>query len=473
MEDEGPQPGGYQRQADPLGPFDPKKPPPGYHEGKGANRVDGLAQDLVPDQLAVTNGTHVLKVAGSFGVQDVSDCPMARRLLLALLTLALLAQGALATAREEGQPEPDELYRQGLSVISPEATFDRRSIIGSKVFFSSLVPHNENPVTVAFTGDTLIHQTVSAAARRDGSPFDFRPMFAPVRHLIGRADLAICHLEVPLSPTSSDLSGFPLFNAPAEVADALAWAGFDGCSTASNHSYDQGTQGVMGTLQVLEDAGIQQAGMVDRITEWWSPTLYRVGGLSIGHVSATYWLNGLRLPSDREWLVQLLDVDEMLAVAGRAKTLGADLVVVSMHCCTEYRRSPTPQQVELSHRLISSPDVDLVVTHHSHVVGPVEQVGQEFVLHGLGNFLSGQVQSASLRIGIIAMAKAVYEAGEWRFESIEVIPTQVTPASYRIEVLDGDAAQRTLASLNEMGAETSLAPTQPPVMSPAQKRMLE
>lgn len=398
---------------------------------------------------------------------------MVRRVVLALLILSLLTQGSSATARESERQIPADDSLDSSSVVVHDTLIDRRSIIGSKMFYRALSPGTPSSVTIAFTGDTLIHQSVSAAARRNGSPFDFKPMFAPVRHVIGRADLAICHLEVPLSPTSSDLSSYPLFNAPAEVAEALAWAGFDGCSTASNHSYDQGTSGVIGTLEVLEAAGIDQAGMVERITGWWSPTLYRLGDLTVGHVSATYWLNGLRLPPDRPWLVQLLDIDEILAVAGRARDQGADLVVVSLHCCTEYRSDPTPQQVELSHRLISSPDVDLVVTHHSHVVGPVERVGEEFVLHGLGNFVSGQIQSASLRNGVIALANATHERGEWRFESIEVVPTQVERATYRVHVASGDAAQRTMASLAEMGVEVGLAPVQPKIMTETQRRLLE
>ncbi len=396
-----------------------------------------------------------------------------RRILLALLTLSLLAQGGSAGARESELEASSESISDSLSATLRDPPIDRRSIIGSKLFYRALTRQDTDTVEIAFTGDTLIHNTVSTAARRNGPPFDFRPMFAPVRHVIGSADLAICHLEVPLSPTSSDLSSYPLFNAPAEVADALAWAGFDSCSTASNHSYDQGVSGVMGTLDVLADAGIEQAGMTGRITDWWQPTLHRVGDLTVGHVSGTYWLNGLRLPADRDWLVQLLDAEELLAVARRAKTQGADLVVVSMHCCTEYRRTPTPAQLELSHRLITSPDVDLVVTHHSHLVGPVEQVGGEFVLHGLGNFLSGQIQSPSLREGVIALAKAVRVGATWRFDEINAIPTTVTKGTYRIGVAEGESAERVLASLKEMGADVGLAITEPRTLTEEEAKLLE
>ena len=391
-----------------------------------------------------------------------------RTLIAILSAVALLAQPAVAQKHEVSASTTALASEESRDLTS----IDRRSIIGARSFSEALYPTTGSQLRIAFTGDTLIHNTVMSAARTHAG-FDFRPMFTSVRHLIGGADLAICHLEVPLSPTSSDLSSYPLFNGPAELAEALVWAGYDGCSTASNHSYDRGVDGVLGTIEVLDGAGLSQAGMSDRISGWWQPTYYEVGDLTIGHVSATYWLNGLSLPTDGEWLVQLLDVDQVQAIARRARAGGADLVVVSMHCCTEYRRSPTAWQTELSHRLIESPEVDLVVTHHSHVVGPVERVGDEFILHGLGNFISGQIQSPSLQDGVIAYANAVESEGRWRFESIEVVPTRVVRGSYRVELADGASFERTMAAVNEMGAGVQPASAEPPLLSVSQLRLLE
>lgn len=306
-------------------------------------------------------------------------------------------------------------------------------------------------VVLAFTGDTVIHLPVSAAAARNGDPYDFSPMFSPVSHLLSRADLAVCHLETPLDPTALP-SGYPLFNAPTEFATALAGAGYDGCSTASNHSFDRGVGGVLGTLDALDAAGLKRTGSF-RVPEGSRFALYEAGGLTIGHVSGTYWLNGLRLPSDMPWLVQLLDTREMIGAAAMAKNAGADLVVASVHCCTEYVSQPTPGQVDIAHQLIGSAYVDLVVTHHSHVVGPVERVGDEFVLHGLGNFLSAQRQFPALQDGVIAMVEAVEGPGGWRFESVSAVPTLVSRYSYRIVPAEEGSPSfaRTMGTLNSMG----------------------
>lgn len=290
---------------------------------------------------------------------------------------------------------------------------------------------NDAGLTIAFTGDMLPHLTVSARARTvDG--YDFRPMLTRLKPLLSAADLAICHLEAPLSPTSRDLSGYPLFSAPWELAEAMAYAGYDGCSTASNHSYDRGAQGVRDTITILENAGLRQSGMAAEPEEGWAPTYYEVGEVTIAHISATYWLNGLRLPADQPWLVQALDTDQVLAIAAGAKRSGADLVIVSVHCCVEYLTEPTATQREMNRDLIRSPDVDLVVGHHSHVVGPVEMLDGKYVLHGLGNFLTAQ-RTGSTADGVVALVHVGNSNGDtWQVDDVEVVATWVTPGTYRI-----------------------------------------
>lgn len=363
-----------------------------------------------------------------------------------LVALALIPVTALAS---------DDMDVSQTSAGSAIATEDKGvlSVDAARLRFLAAMNETGEEVTVAFTGDTLTHLRVNAAARTPGGRYDFSQLFTDVRHVISQADLSICHLEVPLSPTSRNLSAYPIFNGPREVADGLAYAGFDGCSTASNHSYDRGVDGVIGTLDVLDEAGLVHAGMAPSALQADAPVLYRTGDLTLGHVSGTYWLNGFRMPEDKSWLVQLLDADELIRSARTAKEAGADLVVVSMHCCTEYVDHPTPQQLELSHRLIKSPFVDLVVTHHSHWVGPVEEVDGEFILHGLGNFLSGQTHTARTADGVIALVKATQHSGEWRFTSVGAVPTYVERGTFRVRVAEpgSPSFERTMGTFNAMG----------------------
>ena len=249
--------------------------------------------------------------------------------------------------------------------------------------------------TMAFTGDLLPHSGVQNAAaawakEAGAEGWDFRPMFDEVRPVISLADLAICHLETPISYNDSNLGGYPRFNAPRALVEGAIDAGYDGCSTASNHSYDQSASGVVGTLDAMDEMGMPFAGMARSEEEDLAPVLYEVNGITVAHISATYGLNGFVMPADRKYLVDVIDAEEIIAEAGIAKAAGAEFVVVSLHWGNEYRHEPTVWQNERLAEILPSEEVDLIVGHHAHVVQPVDKVGDEWVVFGLGNFVSNQ-----------------------------------------------------------------------------------
>ncbi|MGH8911375.1 MAG: CapA family protein, partial [Acidimicrobiia bacterium] len=298
------------------------------------------------------------------------------------------------------------------------------------------LPLNQPPprpsITLGFSGDIIIHGPVWRRAANYGSPYDFSPMFRPVQSIVESVDLAVCHLEVPLSSTNKGISSYPTFNAPRQVADAVSGAGYDGCSTASNHSYDRGVAGIESTLEVLADAGLAQAGMAATEETAAQATVYQAGDHTVAHLSATYWLNGFRLPADKPWLVQLIDVPHLLAQAEAARNDGADVVVVSVHCCVEYQITPTAYQRDVARTLIASPDVDLVIGHHAHVVQPVEEVDGEYIVYGLGNFLSSQRSRPTTQDGVIVTLEFAPRGDAWVARGVTAHPTWVEPSSYRI-----------------------------------------
>ena len=289
--------------------------------------------------------------------------------------------------------------------------------------------------TIAASGDILVHSTVAARAAEygDGS-FDFRPMFEPVRTVISEADLAVCHMETPLSPTNEGLASYPIFNAPREVAGAAAFAGFDACSTASNHSYDRQLEGVSGTLEVLEEAGLAHAGTARSPAERNRSTLLEVKGFIVGLLSYSYQLNSTAVPAE-PWSVNIIDERRILADARKAKRRGAEFVIVSLQWGVEYQRAPTPEQRGLARRLLRSPAVDLILGHHAHVVQPIGRVGKEYVIFGMGNFLSNQSDDCCLpetQDGVIVRIEVAEKRKGLRVTGLGYTPTWVDIGSYRI-----------------------------------------
>ena len=317
---------------------------------------------------------------------------------------------------------------------------------------------------MAFTGDVLVHTSVWAQAAVYADPgerFDFRPMFAPLRTLLTVADIAICHLETPVSPNDANLSSFPVFNVPHEIVDAIAWAGYDGCSTASNHSLDQGLAGVRATIDALDDAGLRHTGTASNARASRRVTLYHVGKARIAHLSYSFSFNG-RTPVFG-WEANRLEVSRILADARAARQAGSDLTVVSLHWGAEYQHAPTPGQRWIADRLTESGLVDLIVGHHAHVVQPIGRSNGIPVVYGMGNQLSGQRASylgtPSVEDGVIVWAEVELEHGRYRVARVLVTPTWVAPSTYRILPAQATANEPSVSGWFETALRASFART--------------
>jgi poly-gamma-glutamate capsule biosynthesis protein CapA/YwtB (metallophosphatase superfamily) len=354
----------------------------------------------------------------------------ARRRLTRLLSAVALAPLVVTVAAGATAVRVHEA-----SVVANASPF-HRSVLPPAGAHVRRPPAEPRRITIAFTGDILIHRGVWERAAADATgdaPFDFRPMFRAVRPILSKADLAICHLETPLSADDTDLSSYPVFATPHEVADAIAWAGYDGCSTASNHSIDDGATGVDATLRWLDRAGLRHAGTARNPQEANRITTYRVDGMRVAHLSYAFGFNGFTL--DTAWRANRIVVPRILADAHRARRSGADLIVVSLHWGTEYRHDPIDWQQTVARTLTRSPDIDLIVGHHAHVVQPVTRVNGKWVVYGLGNFLSGMTDSLgtpAVEDGEIVLATVERLGKHWKVTGISFVPTWVEVDTWRV-----------------------------------------
>jgi poly-gamma-glutamate synthesis protein (capsule biosynthesis protein) len=325
---------------------------------------------------------------------------------------------------------------------------------------ASSSPPPPDSFTLVATGDVLIHQDLdlTAGAQRPDGSYDFSGVLAPVARLIGDADLAICHLETPVAPAGGPYRGYPSFAVQPEIVDALAGVGYDLCSTASNHSLDDGIDGLARTLDALDAAGIAHTGTYRTQADALEPTLVEVGGVTVGHVAGTFGLNGVSLPAGREWAVDIdavPDVDGMLAAAARARAAGAEVVVASLHCCLEYDHDPTDAQVAAVRTLLASPDVDLVVGHHAHVVQPFEQIDGKWVAYGLGNFVAQMAREGDPYDEVAARFTFTRGPdGRFAVSKAEAVPLHLDVLDGRAQVVpaDAEAFQRVAAALDRRGA---------------------
>jgi poly-gamma-glutamate synthesis protein (capsule biosynthesis protein) len=337
--------------------------------------------------------------------------------------------------------------------------------------------------TLAATGDFLMHEPVTqrAQALAGGQGYDFRPLLANIKPLVSAADLAICHMETPLSRDDKRISYYPSFVAPNEIAPAAAWAGYKTCTTASNHTLDQGSAGVTATLDVMDAAHLQHVGTARAPTEpsW---QMYDVRGIRVAHLDYTYGLNGIPVPKDKPWIVNLINPARILADAHAARQAGAQFVMVAMHWGAEYQSAATAEQRSLARTLLASPDIDFVYGCHVHVVQPIEQIGTKYVVYGLGNFLAKHApccDTPQTRDGMVLQVTVTEQAGAFVVTRVAYTPTYVDPQTMTVlpipETLHGgavdpalrqallDSFQRTVDRVDLLGADrVGIQPDQRP-----------
>ncbi|MEU9175303.1 CapA family protein [Streptomyces sp. NPDC048550] len=292
--------------------------------------------------------------------------------------------------------------------------------------------------TLVATGDVLPHDSVikRAAADADGDGHDFRPMFSLVKPVVSAADLAICHMETVYGEDGGPFTGYPAFQSPPEVADGLKDAGYDGCSTASNHTLDAGAEGLKRTLDKFDKAGLKHAGSARTAAEAATPTLYTAGSAKVAHLAYTYDTNGYPLPEGQPWAVNLMEKDKIIADARAARKAGADVVLVSVHWGTEWQTEPDEKQLALGKALTASqtggrPDIDMILGTHAHIPQAYEKVNGTWIIYGMGDQVAGEMFNYSgardMRgnygsIGRFTFAPPTAAGRRWQVTKAEFVP---------------------------------------------------
>ena len=261
--------------------------------------------------------------------------------------------------------------------------------------------------TIGYAGDVLTHMPVMDDTAGGGG--DIEPLIAAARPWSEGVDLALCGMEVPVAPDGVP-SGYPMFGSTTAVVDALSRSGWDGCATASNHSWDRGFDGVVTTADALRADSMGYSGTNRTQAEAAAPyQLYELtrGGMTVtvAQLSTTYGLNGFS--ADPDWAVNLNDVAWVDAQARAAREAGADVVVLHAQIGEEYSPDPVPAQTEFAQAVAQTGQVDVLFGAHPHVPETNELLpggpgGRGmWVSYSAGNFISNQSEDlGTILVGI-------------------------------------------------------------------------
>jgi sugar phosphate isomerase/epimerase len=350
-----------------------------------------------------------------------------RAVLVAALVAALVALAGCGAAKHDRSRSSEPASR---NVAAPLLSSQSSSATPPTVAPTATNP-SARTVTVLGSGDVLIHPPLWQQAAADAKAahetgYDFGSIYSSIAPDTSSADLATCELETPLAPPGGPFAGWPNFNAPPQVLTALKKIGYDSCTTASNHSLDQGFSGVKRTLDEVDQAGLQHTGSARSAAEAARPLIITTAaGVKVAQLAYAFGFNGIPLPAGEPWLANLTDIPTILAAARRAKQAGADIVVLSMHWGTEYQHEPTAEQTNQAKQLLDSPDIDVILGDHTHVVEPFARVGAKWVAYGMGNQISRHADPINdNREGVMPrFTFTEITPHHWRITKAEAIPT--------------------------------------------------
>ena len=254
------------------------------------------------------------------------------------------------------------------------------------------VPESSS-LTLVMVGDMLMHTPVNETGVMEDGSIDFSHLFTYTEDRIRDADIALVNQEVILGGEELGISGYPAFNTYQELGDDLVDAGFDVVLHATNHALDKGKKGILSCLSYwdTEHPEIGVLGIQDTAEEQDEIYLYEKEGIQIAILNYTYGTNGISLPEDMPFAVNLMDKEQMAEDIERAKAQ-ADFVIVCPHWGTEYVLEETNYQRNYAEFMLEN-GVDLVLGTHPHVIEPVEMLEDEnghrmLVYYSLGNYVN-------------------------------------------------------------------------------------
>ncbi|MBT2584369.1 CapA family protein [Arthrobacter sp. ISL-95] len=328
--------------------------------------------------------------------------------------------------------------------------------------------------SITVTGDMLVHTQLWQQARADAAAsgqtgYTFVPLLEGQRRYIRNSDLAICHQETPVATPEGPFSAYPSFNVPPQIITASKDVGYKACTTASNHTIDRGTEGLLRTLDALDAAGLKHTGSYRTEAASKEILMLQTDAAKVAVIIGTYGHNG-QIP-EYPWLVDELDPAAMIAKAKQAKTLGADIVLGVMHAGDEYASEANAQQQEVAHALVDSGQFSMIYGHHTHSVLPIENYKGTWIVYGLGNGVTELSPWYVLNNeGLLVRAQfSQNSSGIWTASDLAWAPSVIVRDPYRwcsvasdapqgvcaTPAADAETHQRTKEVVESMGAATA------------------
>ncbi len=279
---------------------------------------------------------------------------------------------------------------------------------------------------VAF-GDNIIHEPIYRYGLQREEGFSF--LYENIKDIITDSDVSIINQETPLTDNPAMYGDYPRFGTPVEVGQAIANAGFDVVTCATNHALDRGVDGIDFTKSFFEANKITCLGIQSQSETAYQPYEIIVrNGIRFALLNYTYGTNGITVPESNPYMVHLLEDEDRICNDMEKARAEADFVIVFVHWGTENSEESDAFQQKWT-RLFLENKVDVVIGTHPHVMQPYEILTDDsghrmLIYYSLGNYISAQSEKVCSKGGMaqftIGLTQEGYQITEYDLQPLVI-----------------------------------------------------
>lgn len=283
-----------------------------------------------------------------------------------------------------------------------------------------------NTLHMVAVGDNMIHDAIIQAGKKNDWNFDF--LYENIKKDIENADVAFVNQETPFVKSHSAAAGYPDFATPTEVGDALAAAGFDVVTHATEHIFDQGSDGIINSVSFWKKnyPEITRLG-IHSDEEEKNYEIRNVKNFKIALLNySTLLSENHKIEKDETYMINLYSEKNVKADLEAAKK-EADLTIVTLHGGKSDSAEPDEKLLDRV-SFLSEQGADIILCSHPHILKGYELLtredkGKTLVYYSLGNFASGQTALENLLGGMADITiKKNADSGKISIEDYSLVP---------------------------------------------------
>ena len=321
------------------------------------------------------------------------------KVIFAVLAIALCSNAGLCQKKNRIKTETIAINPP---YLQPNTT------VQANVEFPKVALKLYDTVSITFIGDVMQHGRQLQSALQygkdpdDPKSYDYSLTFKYIEKKLKEADLAVANMEFPLG--TPPYTGYPVFSAPESVAWQAKESGIDLFLLANNHIVDKGKRGLLNTLEAYGQMGGRYIGAYrDAQSESeLNPAFYNIRGIRVAIINFTYGTNGFAVPSP--CVVNLMDSTHVKETVGKARQMGADMIICAPHWGEEYSLNPSGNQKKWA-KMLRREGVDIIIGGHPHVPQVARADKEHILFYSLGNYISNQTTPSYTQLELMVTVR--------------------------------------------------------------------